>query len=72
MSQTEIARLLSDAYPEYLTTYEIMRRLDISKQSVMRSLHSMKQRDEIEFKMISRTTRHTCWTTMYRIRRDEQ
>ena len=52
MAQSDIAEILEQKYPEWVSYYDIMGILEINRASVLRSLRCLSKRDEIEVKTI--------------------
>ena len=50
MGQGDIAKILEDNYPNWLTFIDIQKRIDLSRNSIFRSLRQLKKRDEVQVK----------------------
>jgi hypothetical protein len=48
MGQGDIADILKENYPKWLSYKDIMRKIDLSRNSVMRSLKRLSTRDDVE------------------------
>lgn len=71
MGQQDIADLLKDKYPEYLTSKEISEFLNIGHKSITVSLSKMRRREEIQYKMI-RNFKSGEWLYSYRINGEKE
>jgi DeoR/GlpR family transcriptional regulator of sugar metabolism len=52
MGQEEIAKILMDNYPEYLSYKDILKHTNVSWRTVQRNLSSLIKRNEVEFIML--------------------
>lgn len=68
MGQIEIALKLSENYPRYLSSQEIAQYTGIGHRSVMRTLYSMRKRNEVEYKIVWGKTLNSGWQRKYRMR----
>lgn len=68
MTQGEIAKILQDNYPRYMSYRDIAKECPISHRSIMRCLSRLQKCNEIEFKMIEKDHPNTGWKKIYRSR----
>lgn len=69
MAPSDIAKILKDRYPEYLSYQQIIDAgIGISRRSVFRCLEKMQEREEIEFIIRQGTKKKSTWETLYRIK----
>lgn len=69
MGQIEIAKILQDNYPNYMSKKEIIKKAETNYRSVLRSLSKLKKRDEIEFIVIENKSMFAKWQTLYRTKK---
>jgi predicted transcriptional regulator len=67
MSQIEIARILRNKYPEFVSYQELMKISNLSKASVLRNLKSLSKRDEVQIKMVWGNKLRSRWQRLYRL-----
>lgn len=66
MGHENVAKILADNYPKYMSYLEIMKKMDISRRTVLRSLSKLKERNEIQFKQVLKKAPNFRWVTLYR------
>lgn len=66
MGQQEIAQLLREHYPTYLSYLEIIEKLQLQKRAVLRCLSKLQKRNEIEFIIIECDKPSHGWIKKYR------
>jgi predicted transcriptional regulator len=67
MSQIEIARILRNKYPDFVSYQELMKISKLSKASVLRNLKALGKRDEIQIKMVWGNKLRSRWQKLYRL-----
>lgn len=67
MSQIEIARILKNKYPDFVSYQELMKISNLSKASVLRNLKALGKRDEVQIKIIWGNKLRSRWQRLYRI-----
>lgn len=68
MGAIEIAEVLKNNYPQFISYRDIVEQTNKSKRSVQRCLARMRRRNDVEFKIIQGKNLNTTWTILYRIR----
>lgn len=69
MGQADIAEILENRYPEWLSFHDIVKILDISTVSIQRSLKALSRREEIECEVVIIPKSKRRRITYYRIRK---
>ena len=67
MSQSEIARILRNKYPEFVSYEELMKITGLNKPTVLRNLRSLGKRDEVQIKYVWGDKLKSRWRRLYRI-----
>lgn len=68
MGQGDIAEILKEHYPEWLSYRDIMDKIDLSRNSVMRSLKRLATRNDVQVKTKILERSESRQITYYRIK----
>ena len=71
MGQDEIAKLLKEKYPEYLTATSIMELTGVNRSSVNFGLRKLSKRNEIQFIIKQGSDKRSGWKKYYRIKEEQ-
>ena len=68
MGQQDIAKILRDNYPKYMSYQEILENTNISKQTLFRCLKQLRKREEIIVKIMPGDKLRSRWQMRYKIK----
>lgn len=69
MGQGDIAEILKQHYPQWLSFRDVMDKIDLSRNSVLRSLRCLNKHNDVEVKIIMLENSQRNKVTYYRIRK---
>lgn len=68
MTQSDIADILVEHYPTYLSYEEIVEITGLGKSTVIQTLRRLRKRNEIQFKIVWGNKLQSRWCYLYRSR----